>query len=423
MKSKAPLILSVALNVVLAAVILRPQPASEAQSDPAGPPDETSAAPSLTPPAGDRSSATETTVTNVVVREFNWQSVESPDYREYIANLRSIGCPEETIRDIIRADVNKLYEEKKKLVRGEPKKFEYWKTGNPMAAFFGSPEVNQKLRALEEEKNGVLRALGIEPDPMSSLMAMAAGNPMEAMFDFLPEGKREVLMKTMADFQSKILESAGDAATDPEAMFKAQQEMEKAIKEKLTPEEYLDYQLRFSMTANMMRMQLAGFEPDEEEFLAVFKLRAAHDEQFSPMGLMNATEAEQAERQAAERALNEQIEQVLGEARYAEYRRAQDFQYQQIVRVVKSAELDVGVANQVYDLQKIAERQANEVRLNNDLPQEQRQAALAAIRAETEQTLQATMGEKGWELYNRPNNTWWLRNLAPEVPPAPTDGN
>src|ERR1043165_8175227 len=40
---------------------------------------------------------------------FHWRQIESGDYREYISNLRRIGCPEETIRDIIIADVNKLY--------------------------------------------------------------------------------------------------------------------------------------------------------------------------------------------------------------------------------------------------------------------------------------------------------------------------
>jgi hypothetical protein len=40
---------------------------------------------------------------------FNWSQVESSDYRTYIANLRSIGCPEQTIRDIITADVDSQY--------------------------------------------------------------------------------------------------------------------------------------------------------------------------------------------------------------------------------------------------------------------------------------------------------------------------
>ena len=49
--------------------------------------------------------------TNVIVRRlhFSWEDVESDDYAKYIGNLREIGCPESTIRDIIAADINQLY--------------------------------------------------------------------------------------------------------------------------------------------------------------------------------------------------------------------------------------------------------------------------------------------------------------------------
>src|SRR3974390_2881754 len=49
--------------------------------------------------------------TNVVLRRqfFSWQEVEATDYPTYISNLRGIGCPEQTIRDIIIADVNALF--------------------------------------------------------------------------------------------------------------------------------------------------------------------------------------------------------------------------------------------------------------------------------------------------------------------------
>src|SRR5258708_5348177 len=45
--------------------------------------------------------------TNVVVRRLNfmWQQLESGDYPSFIRNLREIGCPDQTIRDIIIADV------------------------------------------------------------------------------------------------------------------------------------------------------------------------------------------------------------------------------------------------------------------------------------------------------------------------------
>jgi len=41
-----------------------------------------------------------------VTEKFRWSDLESTDYRAYIANLRGVGCPEATVRDIITADVD-----------------------------------------------------------------------------------------------------------------------------------------------------------------------------------------------------------------------------------------------------------------------------------------------------------------------------
>ena len=48
---------------------------------------------------------------------FHWSKIESTDYRRYISNLRGIGCPEQTIRDIITADIDSLYASKRKQVQ------------------------------------------------------------------------------------------------------------------------------------------------------------------------------------------------------------------------------------------------------------------------------------------------------------------
>src|SRR6058998_1022584 len=37
-------------------------------------------------------------------RWLNWRAIESTNYAIYIDNLRSVGCPEETVRDIIITD-------------------------------------------------------------------------------------------------------------------------------------------------------------------------------------------------------------------------------------------------------------------------------------------------------------------------------
>ena len=80
-----------------------------------------------------------------------------------------------------------------------------------------------------------------------------------------------------------------------------------------------------------------------------------------------------------------------------------------------------GKPAQVYDMKKVAEQKASELRANSKLSSEDRTAALQAIRAETERSMQQTLGEKGWQSYNKQNNTWWLKSLSPDPkPPAPT---
>src|SRR5216117_3816516 len=116
-----------------------------------------------------------------MIKPFNWESVEATDYKQYIANLRSVGCPEETIRDIITADVNKLYESKRKELAGPKKKFEFWKPGSMMGAAF-DPERAEKERALNKEKRALItELLGSAPDDKPDILAGAA-TQLEAMF-------------------------------------------------------------------------------------------------------------------------------------------------------------------------------------------------------------------------------------------------
>lgn len=415
MNWKPVLILSLAANLVLTVHVVRremvtDQPvegnsAAEAQRD---------SADREKTPATDpfRQPATSTPAT----RTFSWESVESPDYREYIANLRAIGCPEETIRDIIVADVGKLYTAKKRELRSEPKKFEYWKAGNPWMGQVDGDDL-AKTRALEEEKLSVLRQLGIEPDAKMQMASLT--DPMDAMgtlFGFLPGEKQVSVMKIMQDMQSQIADAAGEGGFDAEAMLQAQKKMEAAIREVLSPEEFRDYELRMSMTANAMRSQLAGWDPDEPEFLKVYELRKAFDDEFSMLGRGNETEAEQQQRQDAEQQLNEAIKQTLGDEQYEAYTRAKDWNFQQIYRAARRADLGTTEAVQVYDMRRVAESEARQVRANQDLTAEQRATALEGIQTETESSIRQVLGETGWDQYNRGYNTTWLRNLAPAAP-------
>ena len=46
-------------------------------------------------------------------RPFHWSQLETPDFANYVKNLRAIGCPELTIRDIVGGELTEIYEQKR----------------------------------------------------------------------------------------------------------------------------------------------------------------------------------------------------------------------------------------------------------------------------------------------------------------------
>ena len=82
----------------------------------------------------------------------SWQDIESPDFATYVANLRQIGCPEQTIRDILIAEVNALYSRKRAVELVTPEQ-QWWRS---------QPDANvlraalAKFREMEAQRRGLL---------------------------------------------------------------------------------------------------------------------------------------------------------------------------------------------------------------------------------------------------------------------------
>ena len=371
-------------------------------------------------PLGQAAGRPQQVVTNTVVNQMTWETVEASDYLDYIDNLRRIGCPEETIRDIILADVNKLYKTKRREA-GSQKKFEYWK-GNAMLGMGMDKEDIESVRELNTERDEVLKQLGIESSLESEVSQML--NPIEQMLGFLPEQKQVAVMKELQGMQTRMAELSEDGGMDMEMIKQVQNEMEQSVKGMLSEEEFTSYLLRMSGTANMMRNQIAGFSPSEEEFLSVFELRHTFDNEYGTQyGPPTDETAEQRElRENAKIELNDQIREALGDERYTDYERAQDFQFQQIHRSLKKADLGTDEAIQVYDMQKAAQDASRQLRENQALNEAERSERLLQIRNETESAIQQAVGTEGWQKYNRPNNTHWLQRISPdETPPVRTE--
>lgn len=413
MNTKGVLIFSVAANFGLLAVVgflLTKQPTTP----PTGQGQNQS---SDVKPSKNKSRSTEknlgTATTNTSAPKVDWHMVESEDYRQYIANLRSIGCPEETIRDIITADVNKLFEARRKQMQASStNKFEFWKSGSMFSGMMDENKIKQQQEMAKEKRELLKTLLGVEPEEKADMASLM--NPFQDMLDFLPDSKQAKIIDLMQSYQAKAMKNFKDGApdaTDMKQMQKVQKEMEIEMAKILTPEEMENYQLRLSQTSMMMRMQLASFDSNEQEFREIFKLRKKFDDENGVMGMGLAEDKDKMK--TAQKELNDQVKGILGPDRYADYERSQDYTYQAIAKVAQREGLPKEAGIKVYDMRKAAEEEAQKVRANKSLSAEQRKSALQGIRTETERSMAETLGQKGFESYQKQPTAYWLHGISP----------
>src|SRR5688572_26039390 len=229
---------------------------------------------------------------------FHWSEVESADYKEYIAKLRAIQCPEETIRDIIVADINKLYAPREAALKlpGDEEDSVSEDRSRRIAPF----ERRKQLREIQKEKNALLmELLGIEL-PLEPLRARGDRNYelFEAAFKSLPAGKRELVREIQENYWQ-----ASDALKDKysnrrtteyvEEYKRINVERKAQLANVLTVDELDEYEMRTTNVAQNMRSSLEGFNPTEDEFKAIFRIRKAIEEPYG--GLLGAGAALDAE--------------------------------------------------------------------------------------------------------------------------------
>src|SRR5688572_24739666 len=405
MNARVLLILSLCANLALAGYLVYQGRGKVSATTTPSPEAKTAAAPAA--PSADKTDGKSVTIT-VPATSLDWHSVESEDYKKYIANLRAIGCPEETIRDIIVADVNKLFEQRKREMTGTTNKFQFWKTGTFFTDMFNEEKLN-KHRELAKEKQALLKELlGVDVAEKPDLMA--GMNPYETLLDFLPADRQNALMELEQSFAAKTMKRIKDAQNNPDVLRELMKEKDAELAKLLSPQEKEEYDLRMSQTAMVMRMQMNDFQPNEQEFRDIFKLRKEFEDEYGMMGMQSNKPEDVEKRQAAQQELDQSIKNTLGEDRYREYRYDQDFSRSTLKDIAKEFNVPKEQAFKVFDVKAAAQEEAARVRKDQSLTPEQRQAALQAIQQETSQTVIRLIGSPAGEAYF--NKGSWIKNLG-----------
>jgi LysM repeat protein len=362
-------------------------------------------------------STTNLVKTNIVLRRqlFSWRDVESPDYPTYIANLRGIGCPEQTIRDIIIADVNQLYARKRATELTTPEQ-QWWRSEPDPDVVRAAAE---KARELEDERHALLtRLLGSNwetgdlvsiPRP-SRPGVVLDGRVLGALSAETKQAIQDISQRSQDRMQAYLeAQRSAGKAPDPVEMAKIRKQTRDSLAGLLSPPELEEFLLRYSQDANDLRSQfgqLHYFNPTADEFRAVFRATDDLDQRIQLLadaqdpGSVDARKALENQRENA-------IKVALGPERYQEYRLLHDPAYQDAVAAADDAGTPEA-AGTFYAINLAALAEQNRILGDTNLTADQRSIELK--RLELEQ-LQANTVASGQDLPPEPPSA------PPETPP------
>jgi hypothetical protein len=350
--------------------------------------------------------------TNVVVRRqfFSWQEVESSDYPTYINNLRNIGCPEQTVRDIIIADINALYARRRALELVTPEQ-QWWRT---------APDTNvlqlalEKSRALDEERRGLLTRLlgsGWESGDLVNLPrpshqgVVLDGPVLGALPAETKQSIQEINDRSEGRLQAYIeaMRQQGKSP-DPVDLAKLHQQTRDELAHVLAPAQLEEYLLRYSQYANTLRSefgQLQFFGATPDEFRAVFRATDGIDQQLQLLADSSDPNSAQT-RQALEAQKANALKLALGPDRYEEYEMLHDPIYRQAVATAEQAGTPEA-AETIYQVNLAAAATQSAINGNTNLTTDQKAIELKQLELDQLKANSLALG----------------RQLPPEPPPAP----
>lgn len=334
--------------------------------------------------------------TNTVVRRqfFSWEELESEDYTTYIANLRSISCPEETIRDIIIADVDDLFVSRRS-TQTIPTAQQWWQSEpDPVVLQLA----NRQAAALEAERDRLLTKL-LGPDwdvPTTPVPTVAIKVPLEGpLLSSLPPETRDAVQSVSGRMQrqfEQLLMLSGGAGPEPAGVAALERQLRNELSTLLSPSQLEEFLLRYSPSAQQLRSELASvalFNATDLETRTIFRnLRQIELELMS----LGDGPGDRARREGLLRDREIAFRNALGPARYRELERLQDPAFESAV----AAAVALGVtsaADLFYAIDRVGEMEKADIMANTGLTPLQKEMALRQLELEQTQTAAAALGE------------------------------
>ena len=259
MRARFWLIVSICFNLFLAASLYV---ATEPLKEPAVP----------VPPSPDNV----VVKTNVLVRRenFTWEQIQSTNYATFIKNLRIIGCPEQTIRDIVVTDMDRTL----RPAPGHRGRLSQLPMVEVRSRPGPGPGGGGKIRSLDAERRELLTGLlgaGWDAEGKELIAARAGMTLTGPILGDLPAQTKQAVLGIVAAAQLKIeayqeQQRLQCKAIDPMQMVRLREEPLVQLSSVLAPEAYDEFVLRYSPAAQQLREMMRTMDLTPDQFRELF---------------------------------------------------------------------------------------------------------------------------------------------------------
>jgi hypothetical protein len=340
--------------------------------------------------------------TNVLVRHenFTWQQVESTNFVDFVKNLRAIACPEQTIRDIITSEVGRLYAHRR-LTEVTYPNYEWWRSDpDPEAERIAAA----KIQSLDLEKHELLSSIlgaGWDVETKEAIAARGGITLTGPVLGEMSAISKRAALEVIAAAQLKIeayqeQQRLGNLPVDPMQMVRLREEPLVILAAILTQEQYDEFVLRYSPAAQQLREQVRGMNLSAAQFSGLYNAlfsilgQPVYYYNGADPGLLKQQQQLQAQSEAV-------IKETVGAQFYAAFQLSQDPLYRSAQAVAQQLNVPASAVLPIYQINRATQAELNRIRNDDSLSNDEKVTALSQAQVEQQQSLEQILGPEAFQ--------------------------
>jgi RNA polymerase sigma factor (sigma-70 family) len=332
-----------------------------------------------------------------------WAEIESPNYRQFIANLRASGAPEQLIHDTVSIEIYRQFAPRSREIwaANSNEQIPYWQK-RPSAGF--SPEQLDKWAALYREHHAFLVSLlGPTARVQEAINLLYVQPDFEAIkLAWLPpETVPKALGALEPVLEAERRESERQRQGSHTPVIKWMDQRLDALRPILTSEQLEEYQLREEIRDTALPITTRYFDLTEEEFKKLSRADRSY--------LYNSDPAPERRRQQEQK-----LASLLGQERTAAFIKATDITYMNTRLAMDTFALPVDAADRVWEIKRSALAERDRLLSDPTLENGTRQRKLAELADRTQASYAEVLGQEACGKVLGNEQAWW--NLFKNVP-------